>query len=289
MRRIVVILVALSMLAATGCVGKKKYDQVVEDRNELKVKLGKLKKKAAETEADLTSKIEARDQKIAKLEKQIKTLEEKKANVEKKLKTAESTLQMYESKKGSLEEKLDTTRDELAKLREQQREQKKRLAKYRDLAKKLAETFKSEQLSVKVRDGKMVIEMSDDVLFDSGQAEVNDSGKKVLKQLANVLKDMKDREFLVAGHTDNVPISSSKFEDNWDLSSSRASNVVRYLSDKGVDPGNLAAAGFSKFDPIAPNKTDKGKAKNRRIEIILMPKVEELPNLPKDLFASEKG
>ncbi|MFB6372402.1 MAG: OmpA family protein, partial [Bradymonadaceae bacterium] len=226
---------------------------------------------------------------IAELEKKVKELENKKAELSKKLQTAEDTLQMYEQKKGSLNEKLGATREELSKLREQQREQKKRLQKYRDLAKKLAETFKSEQLSVKVRDGKMVIEMSDDVLFDSGQAQVNDSGKKVLQQLANVLKDMKDREFLVAGHTDNVPISSSKFEDNWDLSASRASNVVRFLSDKGVDPGNLAAAGFSKFDPIATNKTEEGKAKNRRIEIILMPKVEELPSLPKDLFESDKG
>jgi len=289
MRRIVVALVALSMVAATGCVGKKKYDAVVEDRNELKVELGKLKKEHAETKADLKSQIESRDQKIATLDQKVNQLEDRKAELAKNLEEAEGTLQMYEEKKGSLEEKLGTTREQLAKLRKQQKQQKERLEKYRDLAKKLADTFKSEQLSVKVRDGKMVIEMSDDVLFDSGQARVNKSGKKVLEQLANVLEDMKDREFLVAGHTDDVPISSSRFQDNWDLSASRASNVVRFLSEKGVEPGNLAAAGFSKFDPIATNETDEGKAKNRRIEIILMPKVEELPNLPKDLFESEQS
>ena len=284
MRRIVVALMAVALLASTGCVGKKKYDAVVQDRNDLKVELGKLKKKHAETKADLKSQIDAREKKIAELENKVASLEKKKAKLAKDLEEAEGTLQMYETKKGSLEDKLDTTREELAKLREQQRQQQKRLQKYRDLAKKLAETFKSDQLSVKVRDGKMVIEMSDDVLFDSGQARVNKSGKEVLEQLANVLADMKDREFLIAGHTDDVPISSSKFSDNWDLSSSRAANVVRFLSDKGVSPGQLAAAGFSKYDPIASNETDEGKAKNRRIEIVLMPKVEELPNLPKDLF-----
>lgn len=278
MRRIAITLVTLLTLVAAGClIPQKKYDKVVDQRDQLKVELGKQKKESAETKADLKSQLQAREDRIAQLE-------DKKGELEQKLKEARGTLEMYEDEQGNLEDKLSTTKKELAKLRKQQRQQEKRLSKYRDLAKRLAETFKSGQLSVKVRDGKMVIEMSDDVLFDSGRAKVNENGKKVLGQLADVLKDMQKREFLIAGHTDDVPISSSRFEDNWDLSSSRASNVVRLLKEQGVNPDGLAAAGFSKYDPIAPNDTEEGRAKNRRIEIILMPKVSELPELPKDLF-----
>ena len=125
--------------------------------------------------------------------------------------------------------------------------------------------------------------MSDDVLFDSGRASINENGKTVLQQLAAVLKDLDDREFLVAGHTDDVPISSARFQDNWELSTARSTNVVRYLAEEGVSPETLAAAGYSKYDPIASNKSKKGRAKNRRIEIILMPKLEELPELPSDV------
>lgn len=276
-RRATVLSVIFALIGLSGCVGKKKYDQVVDDREELKMKLAKTRKQAAETEADLQSKVESRDQKIEKLEKKVADLEKKRKNLTSELETVEKSLQ----------EKLNATEDELAALREQQRQQKERLQRYRDLAKKLAETFKSEQLSVKVRDGKMVIEMSDDVLFDSGRAEVNENGEAVLENLGAVLQDIEDREFLVAGHTDDVPISSSRFDDNWELSSARAGNVVRLLAEEGVDPRNLSAAGFSKYDPIATNETEEGRAQNRRIEIVLMPKVSELPNLPDDLFESE--
>lgn len=276
-RRATVVSVIFALIGLSGCVGKKKYDQVVDDREELKMKLAKTRKQAAETEADLQSKVESRDEKIQKLEKKAADLEKKRKNLTSELETVEESLQ----------EKLNATEDELAALREQQRQQKQRLQRYRDLARKLAETFKSEQLSVKVRDGKMVIEMSDDVLFNSGRAEVNENGKSVLENLAGVLQGIEDREFLVAGHTDDVPISSSRFDDNWELSSARAGNVVRLLAEKGVDPDNLSAAGFSKYDPIATNETEEGRAQNRRIEIVLMPKVSELPNLPEDLFESE--
>ena len=270
--------VMLALFVASGCVGKKKYDAVVQDRDKLKKQLADTRNKFDETKSKLESKISALEDRIAQLEK-------KKASLEKELKNTKGTLQMYESETGSLEEKLDTTKEQLAKLREQQRQQKERLDRYRQLAQRLADTFKSGQLSVKVRDGKLVIEMSDDVLFDSGQARVNKNGRSVLGQLAKVLKEVKDREFLVAGHTDDVPLGSGhKFEDNWDLSTARAANVVRLLAEKGVSPNGLAAAGYGKHDPIASNETEKGRAKNRRIEIILMPKVEELPSLPKDMF-----
>jgi len=281
-RRLIVAAVGVGLFALSGCVGKKKYDAVVQDREELKKKLAQTQKEAANTEADLKSKIEAREQRIAKLEKEKKTLQEE-------LEKTKGTLKMYEDETGSLQEKLNATKDELDQLRKKQREQEERLQRYRDLAKKLAETFQSDQLSVKVRSGKMVIEMRDKVLFDSGSARVNENGEKVLEELAGVLQEIEDREFLVAGHTDDVPIGSGRFEDNWELSTTRAANVVRLLKEDGVSPSQLSAAGYSKFDPVASNESEEGRTKNRRIEIVLMPKVSELPNLPKDLFEGQQG
>lgn len=272
-----------ALAATTGCVGKKKYDAAVQDRENLKVELAKTKKSASETEAELQARIDALEDRITQLKDQIDQLETTKADLETKIEELNGTLKMYESEHGTLEERLKATKGELAELREEQRKQQARLERYRDLARRLAETFQSGQLSVKVRDGKMVIEMSDDILFDSGRARINDNGRKVLKQLAGVLQDLKDREFLVAGHTDDVPIGSSRFQDNWELSTARSTNVVRYLAEEGVSPETLAAAGYSKYDPIASNKSDQGRAKNRRIEIILMPKLEELPELPSDI------
>lgn len=275
-------LLAGLLVAATGCVPKGKYDDKVEKLEETNVELAKTKKQAAEKQAELQSNIESLQSDIKKLETKKKQLENELADTESSLEEAKGTLSMYESKAGNLQESLKATKSELEQLRKQQQQQKERLERYRSLAKKLADTFKSDQLSVKVRDGKMVLQMSDNVLFDSGRARVNDNGRSVLGQLADVLNDL-DRDFLVAGHTDNVPISSARFDDNWELSSARATNVVRYLQEEGVSGGNLAAAGYSKFDPVASNETEEGKAKNRRIEIILMPKIDELPSLPEDI------
>jgi chemotaxis protein MotB len=270
------------LVLSVGCVPKGKYDDKVEKLEETNVKLAQTKKEAAQTKAELQSNIKELDKRIDALEAEKKKMQAELEDTSSKLEEARGTLSMYESKAGNLQESLKATKDELEQLREQQQRQRERLQRYRDLAKKLAETFQSDQLSVKVRDGKMVIEMSDDVLFDSGRARVNENGRNVLKQLAAVLSNL-DREYLIAGHTDNVPINSARFDDNWELSTARATNVVRFLQDEGVSPGSLAAAGYSKHDPIASNDTEKGRAKNRRIEIILMPKIDELPSLPDNL------
>jgi chemotaxis protein MotB len=130
----------------------------------------------------------------------------------------------------------------------------------------------------------MVIQMSNAILFDPGKTKVKPDGKEALASLSDVLQTVPERTFLVAGHTDNVPIKVSGFESNWDLSVARAMQVLRFLQDAGVAPDKLAAAGFGEYDPIASNDTEEGRALNRRTEIVLMPKINELPDVPKDLF-----
>jgi len=276
MRRRLLPVIGCSLLLATGCVGKKKYEAAVRDLENTRMELAQTRQSTAETKANLESRINAYQDRIDQLES-------KKAELEKKLERAQSTLKMYETKKGKLQDSLEATKEELEELRDKQRRQRERLERYRQLAERLADMFQSDQLSVKVRDGKMMIEMRESILFDSGRAKVKEDGRKVLEQLASILKDVEKREFLVAGHTDSEPIDSANFASNWELSTARALNVVEMFQENGVSPENLAAAGYSKYDPVASNESEEGRARNRRIEVILMPRIDELPELPEDL------
>ena len=100
-----------------------------------------------------------------------------------------------------------------------------------------------------------------------------------LAELAGILRTIKDRDFQIAGHTDNVPIRTRQFPSNWELSTARAVSVVKFLQESGVGPTHLSASGYAEFQPAANNETKEGKAANRRIEIVLMPNLNELPDL----------
>lgn len=140
--------------------------------------------------------------------------------------------------------------------------------------------FDADELSVEMRDGKVYVSMSDKLLFRSGSDAVEAKGQEALSKLGDVLQRNADISILIEGHTDSVPISTNRFRDNWDLSAARATGVVRILTGtKGLDPDRLTAAGRGEFSPIAPNSTKEGRAKNRRTEIILSPKLDELMKL----------
>jgi chemotaxis protein MotB len=123
--------------------------------------------------------------------------------------------------------------------------------------------------------GKLTVNMVDAVLFDSGKAEVKEEGQAVLRKVISILKDVKDKSIRTEGHTDNVPIVgmlAKKYPTNWELSAARAINVTRYLHEQGLDPALLSAVAYGEYKPVAANDTPEGKQKNRRIEIILVPK-----------------
>lgn len=139
--------------------------------------------------------------------------------------------------------------------------------------------FSPDELTIERKDGKIYVSMSDKLMFQSGKADVQEKGKEALKKLAAVLSKNDSFEILVEGHTDNVPIKTAKYQDNWDLSSARALSVVRILLSDGVlNPGKLTAAGKGEFEPKASNDTPEGRAKNRRTEIILSPNLSEIMN-----------
>jgi chemotaxis protein MotB len=139
----------------------------------------------------------------------------------------------------------------------------------------------SGKLKVKIVRGRMVVELAENILFDSGRADLKAEGQAALTEVASVLASIQDRDFQIAGHTDNIPIKSAKFPSNWHLSTTRAVTVATYLADHGVPPVRLSAAGYADTQPVTPtsNETPEGRQQNRRIEIVLMPNLDELPDL----------
>ena len=142
--------------------------------------------------------------------------------------------------------------------------------------------FKSDELSVEVKNGKVYVSMSDKLLFKSGSAAVEIKGKEAIKVLAGVLEKNPDIDILIEGHTDNVPIKTAVYQDNWDLSVARATSIVRILTvDYKILPTRLTASGKGEYSPRATNETPEGRALNRRTEIILSPKLDEIMQLLK--------
>ena len=140
--------------------------------------------------------------------------------------------------------------------------------------------FKSDELSVYIKNGKVYVSLSDKLLFKSGSAAVETKGTEALKVLADVLNKNNNIDILVEGHTDTIPIKTALYHDNWDLSAARAISIVRILTDEyQIAPTRLTASGKGEFSPRATNSTQEGRASNRRTEIILSPKLDELMKL----------
>jgi chemotaxis protein MotB len=135
-------------------------------------------------------------------------------------------------------------------------------------------------LAITLRQGRMVLRLSNDVLFDSGRSELKPEGKRALSQVAAVLATIPARRFQVAGHTDNEPIRRSPYKSNWDLSTARALEVTSFLIVRGIEPRALSAAGYGEFDPADTNDNAAGKSRNRRTEISLQPNIDELVAVP---------
>jgi chemotaxis protein MotB len=131
-------------------------------------------------------------------------------------------------------------------------------------------------INIKVEKGVIYVDISDKMLFNSGKYAVTEPAKKVLGKVAKVLNAYPDFEFMVEGHTDNVPISTGCMEDNWDLSVKRATSVIRILQKQyGINPARMAAAGRSEYVPVAGNDNAQGRALNRRTRIIILPQLDQ--------------
>lgn len=227
---------------------------------------------------------------VGELERNISNLNQSSATLQQNLSALkeqlESTSKDAAGKIASQQSLLNKSKEELAdqqkKLESLQTllEQQKKNADA--LRQKMADAlvkFNSNELTVTVKNGKVYVSLQENLLFPSGSALVNPKGREALGKLAEVLNLDSDINVNIEGHTDSIPIRS-KFEDNWALSTARATSIVRILTkDYKVDPMRVVASGHSQYDPIDSNSMPEGRAKNRRTEIILTPKLDELYNL----------
>lgn len=178
----------------------------------------------------------------------------------------------------ALSNNLSASKDELTALVAQRAEAEKRLAAIADIQKQFAKMIDTGQLKVTARRGSLVLSLPSEVLFPSGIADLSKPGEMAVLEVGFTLKKLADRRFLVVGHTDDQPLKGSTYKDNWELSTARALNVTRMLVQAGMNPKNLLAAGAGEHDPVS-----KDRARNRRIEIALLPAINELPPLPASL------
>jgi len=272
-----------SLLVALGLacgVPQEEHDKALADqKSAYEAEMKKMQEAAS-------SETEKRDRRIGQLETEVGKLGGNLAEIRKeadaldeKLGKKQAELVSAKATIATTEEQLQATKTELEEVR-RLREQAERAAKaFKDLAARLKSMVDAGQLEVVTRNGRMMLKLPDDILFPSGSDQLKKEGKAAIEGITKVLTDVPDRAFLIAGHTDNVPIRSKRFRTNWDLSTARAVEVVKLMIAAGMAPERVAAAGYGEFDPVAANDSPENKSKNRRLEIILMPNLEELPSL----------
>ena len=297
------------VLCFSSCVAQKEFDALMSEKNTLEND-----KATLEEQLDIANeKLNRLEVQVDNLGKDKQTLQADFDLVDKELKEVKSEYnrikQLYDnllSNSGQLnrdlaqqqqrllaiEDDLEVERkkneelaEDLAKRESRVAELERILAEKEQAVEKLKKTvtdallnFNESDLSVEVKNGKVYVSLAEKLLFGSGSIKVDNKGVTALKQLAGALTGNSDVNIIVEGHTDNVPISrkSQYMNDNWDLSVMRATSIVKILVDNGVNPKNITASGKGEYIPVAENDTAENKALNRRTEIILTPKLDEL-------------
>jgi chemotaxis protein MotB len=286
----VVLIVVLNSCAAVYMCGDpkpvkqpamgKRLKSVVNERDKLCIDLaakGKENEGLKKNLADLTDKFNSLTTKNNDLQKKYETLVNMSLSQTDKLSKALLVKSEELDAKEKLLKERENTLDEMNKVIASQDSITKSL---NSILRNALLGFNSDELSVEIKNGKVYVSMSDKLLFKSGSSAVEAKGKEALKLLGGVLDKNLDIDILVEGHTDNVPIKTSVYKDNWDLSVARATSIVRILtSDYKIAPTRMTASGKGEFFPKADNATTEGRAKNRRTEIILSPKLDELMKL----------
>jgi chemotaxis protein MotB len=189
----------------------------------------------------------------------------------------EKKLGVTSTQKSELEGSVANMKRALSELEARRQETEKRLAEFRELTAKFKPLVDTGKLTIRVRNGRMMIALSTDVLFSSGSAKLSADGATAVSEVAGVLKDLQNRNFQIEGHTDNVPIKTKAFPSNWELASARASSVMTTLLGAGMAPEHVSIASYGSYDPIADNGTPEGRRENRRIAIVIVPDLSGLP------------
>ena len=259
MRRALPILLLLSL--APGCgIPKDQYNAKVQEAEAYKKQLGDVSAQKAQ------------------LEQQLRDLEKLNADLKQRIEGMSSDIGRAEADKATLAGDLANMKKTLEDLKRAQAAAERRTKAFRDLVAKFKAMVDAGTLQVEIRNGLMLVKLPDNILFESGKTDLKKEGKAPLIQVTKVLTGIADRKFQVTGHTDNQPLGKKgKFKSNWELSSARALTVLDLMHANGMDDKRLSAAGYADVLPVASNDSDEGRQKNRRIEIVLVPNIEDLP------------
>jgi chemotaxis protein MotB len=258
-----------------GCVKQSTFDQKSAEAHQLATELTALEAQHTTLSEELTSlKVNngALNEDIDRAGNDIKRLEsvlsERSAETGKAMAEMREEIDRLMLANRELEQQVDKEKvARLARIAQMQ-------STYNELVDKMESEIKRGEITISELEGRLTVNMVDRILFASGSADIKQAGLAVLQRVADIVKDIENKNIQVEGHTDNVAISSrlkEKFFSNWELSAARAATVVRFLRDANIPGERLSAVGFGPFKPVADNKTAEGRAQNRRIQIVLVP------------------
>jgi chemotaxis protein MotB len=199
------------------------------------------------------------------------------AQEKKDLNSCQDQLLTLTKDKGQMQASLDDMKKAMDEMKTRQDEEQKRIKEFQDLTNRFKALTDAGTLSIKIQDGKMIVNLGSDVLFGSGSARLSVKGLDTVKEVSKQLTAIADKRYQVEGHTDNVPISSSAFASNWELASARAITVMKAMIDAGMPPNRVSAASYGDTSPLQSNDTAEGRAFNRRIAIVIVPDLSQLP------------
>jgi len=285
---------AFMLVLLASCVSPKvykeleaKYADLKQENKELSTSNEALLSSKTAAENELKQLQSAYDEAVAKRDKLQADYNATKSNLDKnrellaQLEAKEQALAAENVRLEQLKKELDNRSNRVAELENLIASKDAAMTTLKNAISRALTDFEGKGLTVEQRDGKVYVSMENKLLFSSGSWAVGSEGTRAVKQLGNVLGDNPDIAVLIEGHTDNVPYSGNGIlTSNWDLSTKRATAIVTILrSNTNIHPENLTAAGRGEFAPVATNDSPEGKAKNRRIEVILTPKLDELSKL----------
>jgi chemotaxis protein MotB len=282
-RTFILMVVFLLSIMVGGCVSSSKFEKKVAEADGLNQSLRALQQKYDKLTAennDLKDQFKKLNGDFAQLSIQKDKITADRDELDKVLKSKSDslskTINELRGKTAALETENASLKESVANLKKTKEEEVKTVSKtYENLMQEMKGEIAQGQVAITELKGKLTVDVLDKILFASGEAEVKPEGLAVLQRVIDILKNVKDKAIRIEGHTDNVKIGGAlarKYATNWELSAARAINVTRYLQKQGIDPALLASVAYGEYKPVADNSTSEGRAKNRRIAIILQPK-----------------
>jgi chemotaxis protein MotB len=274
----VAILLTLS-LPLSSCVVRKSthqttLDELARERAERAEQVEALRGELTALEETRQAEIRDLMARLARVEDSLQATEDRRARTEAFFEEARAEVYRLETILEARGAEARQLQSRLRALSAVEREVRERNEIYEDVIGRFRSLIDAGRLSVSIARGRMVINLPQDILFESGSATLAPEGRRTLAEVGQVLSELTDRTFQVEGHTDTVPISTERFPSNWELSAARALSVVHLLVGEGVASVNLSGAAYGEYQPVGDNDTPEGRRLNRRIEIVMLPNLD---------------